>query len=87
MGQFFKDQTGQFSMMRLGQFMVILAILLVFLAANAAIVINAIKKGDAVTIADFQPQMVWMIGIVIAGKVAQGAFVEKSGDTIEQPKA
>lgn len=84
MKQFFQDSTGALSMMRLIQFLVVVAILLVFLSANLAMAINAIKHGTAVSIADFQPQMIWAIATVVIGKVVQSATGEKQEP--EQPK-
>ena len=70
--QFFKDGTGAFSMMRLTQFLVVAVILLVFIVVNVAVAIIESKKGIAPTgIVDFPTQCVYMLGIVIGGKVLQ----------------
>jgi uncharacterized membrane-anchored protein len=66
MVQFFKDGTGQLSMMRLITFLVIVVILLVWLIVN---IISVLKGGSVIL--DFQPQMVYIIGLVIVGKVGQ----------------
>lgn len=76
--QFFKD-TGEFSMMRLVTFMVIIVILLVFAAVN----IIAALKGGEVKFVDFPTNTVEIILIMIGGKVLQSfsenRAVQKSG--------
>jgi len=78
--QFFKDDTGQLSMMRLTQFLVVVVILLVFLITNLMTAFVEIKKGIAPTwIVDFPTQCVYMLVIVVGGKVLQaGAEVAQA---------
>jgi uncharacterized integral membrane protein len=78
--QFFKDDTGQLSMMRLTQFLVVFVILLVFLITNVMTAAIEVKKGVAPTwIVDFPTQCVYILGIVIGGKVLQaGAEVAQA---------
>ena len=76
MKQFFVDQTGALSMMRLVQFIVIMVVLVVFLGVNATGMLMAIKHGTPLVFTDFPPQSIWAMATVIAGKTIQ-AFTEK----------
>jgi hypothetical protein len=40
--------------------------------------ISALKHGTGVVIQDFQPQMIFALGVIIAGKVIQSATAEKN---------
>ncbi len=75
--QFFHDDSGVLSQMRLCVFMVVVAVLLVFMSGNVANIITAIATKQPVSIVDFAPQMVWVLGIALTGKVAQAAMAEK----------
>jgi hypothetical protein len=77
MRQFFVDGTGAFSMARLCLFLVVVAIVLVFLAGNVAMVFNAFKHGQPVNLIDFKEQMVWALGVAFAAKTIQSATGEK----------
>jgi hypothetical protein len=78
-GQFFTDETGALSMMRLTQFLVVAVILLVFIITNVSTAIIESKRGVAPTwIVDFPTQCVYMLALVIGGKVVQSIFAEKS---------
>ena len=84
---FFKDGTGALSSMRLTQVLVVTVILVVFILANIAAFIVAIKARVAPSaILDFPVQAVLLICAVIGGKVAQGALVEKGEVTKEDVK-
>jgi len=87
--QFFKDGDGQLSSMRLIQISVVATILFTFILANFAMVFNAIRLHTPVAgIIDFPVQSVWLIGTILAGKVAQGFFVEKKdGANANTPSA
>lgn len=77
---FFRDGTGQLSMMRLLNFLVVVAILLVFIAVNGAVIYNSIKTSNPVPLTamiDFAVQCSLLIMGVLGLKVAQGYFVEK----------
>jgi len=78
MKQFFVDGKGELSMMRLSQFLVVVCVLIVFIAANVTMMISALKHGTGVVIQDFQPQMIFALGVIIAGKVIQSATAEKN---------
>jgi hypothetical protein len=78
MKQFFVDGKGELSMMRLCQFIVVVTVVVVFITANVAMIIAAFKKGCSVEILDFKPQMIWALGVVIAGKAVQTIIGEKA---------
>lgn len=75
--QFFKDGDGALSQMRLCVFMVVCAILVVFLSGNVTNMITALTNKATFTIVDFAPQMIWALGIVLTGKAVQSATAEK----------
>lgn len=72
---FFRDGTNALSMMRLVTFVVTFVVMAVWLALNFINALNSIKGHTPVTILDFQPQMVVVLVLVVAGKVGQ-AFTE-----------
>jgi nitrogen fixation/metabolism regulation signal transduction histidine kinase len=75
--QFFQDGTGALSQMRLCMFLIVIAILSVFLFGNITNIMHAIRTKTAFIIVDFAPQMMIALGIVIGGKVFQSATGEK----------
>ena len=85
LGQFFQDGTGAFSMMRLCQFAAIMAIILVFVVANATAMYEAVRSATIAfdRIIDFPPEAKWVIGAVIAGKAAQ-AFGEAKSEEAQK---
>jgi hypothetical protein len=81
LAQFFQDGTGTLSMMRLCQFVAIMAIILIFVIANATAMYEAVRSATIVfdRIIDFPPEAKWVIGAVIAGKAAQTFGENKNG--------
>jgi len=81
---FFKDGTGAQSMMRLVMFLLIFVILSVWFFLNLAGIVRGIKDPAlAIGMVDFAPQVMYVLGMAIAGKIGQGVFENKSDNKSE----
>jgi hypothetical protein len=75
--QFLQDASGQNSSMRLMVFVVVIAIIGVWLVGNVGMVWNAIAHGGPLAFVPMDDKMVWALGVALAGKVGQAAIENK----------
>jgi len=70
--KFIQDDSGNVSSMRVAVIASVIVVLSIFVLANVTLMIKALMVPTTpVVILDFQPQMVWVLGIAFAGKFGQ----------------
>lgn len=76
MSKMLEDTQGNQSTMRAAVIATVASVLAVFVLSNAAMMVKALFQSGAINIVDFEPQMIWALGVALGAKSIQ-KFGEK----------